>query len=80
MLLTNVNGLRRDPEDPDSVIALVDRTDVESVVPFARGRMKKKVLAAQEALTGGVGSVVIASSQGKDPVAHALAGFGTVFR
>ncbi|HXQ49091.1 MAG TPA: [LysW]-aminoadipate kinase [Thermoplasmata archaeon] len=80
VLLTNVSGLRRDPGDPSSVIAHVARADVGSVLPFAGGRMKKKVLAAQEALAGGVGSVVIASSQGKDPVARALAGAGTVFR
>jgi acetylglutamate/LysW-gamma-L-alpha-aminoadipate kinase len=80
VLLTNVNGLRRDPEDPNSVIAHVARADLGSAVSLAGGRMKKKVLAAQEALAGGVGSVVIASSQGRDPVARALAGSGTVFR
>jgi [amino group carrier protein]-L-2-aminoadipate/L-glutamate 6-kinase len=80
VLLTNVTGLRRDPEDPDSVIPRVDRTEVDSVLPFAEGRMRKKVLAAREAVQGGVGTVVIASSQGKDPVARALAGEGTVFQ
>jgi acetylglutamate/LysW-gamma-L-alpha-aminoadipate kinase len=80
VLLTNVTGLRRDPEDPSSVIPHVPRAEVASVLACAGGRMKKKVMAAQEALAGGVGSVVIASSQGKDPVARALAGSGTVFR
>lgn len=80
VLLTNVSGLRRVPEDPNSVIGRVGRSDLGAVLPFAGGRMKKKVLAAQEALAGGVGSVVIASSRGKDPVARALAGAGTVFQ
>jgi [amino group carrier protein]-L-2-aminoadipate 6-kinase len=79
VLLTNVSGVRRDPGDSGSVIARVARGEVDSVLPFAAGRMKKKVLAAREALAGGVGSVVIASSQGRDPVARALAGSGTVF-
>jgi acetylglutamate/LysW-gamma-L-alpha-aminoadipate kinase len=80
VLLTNVNGLRRDANDPTSLIAHVPRAEIADVIPFAAGRMKKKVLAAQGALAGGVGSVVIASSQGPEPVARALAGGGTVFR
>jgi [amino group carrier protein]-L-2-aminoadipate 6-kinase len=79
VLLTNVNGLRRDPADPSSVIARVARTEVDSLLPLAAGRMKKKVLAAQTALVGGVGTVAIASSAGPDPVARALGGSGTVF-
>jgi [amino group carrier protein]-L-2-aminoadipate/L-glutamate 6-kinase len=80
LLLTNVSGLRREPGDPSSVIPRVARAEVNTVLPFAGGRMKKKVLAAQEALAGGVGSVIIASSQGPDPIGRALAGAGTVFR
>jgi acetylglutamate/LysW-gamma-L-alpha-aminoadipate kinase len=79
VLLTNVSGVRRDPDDPGTVIARVPRAEIEAVLAFAAGRMKKKVLAAREALAGGVGSVVIASSHGPDPIAHALAGAGTVF-
>jgi acetylglutamate/LysW-gamma-L-alpha-aminoadipate kinase len=79
VLLTNVAGVRRDPEVPESVIARVPRADFDSVLAVAGGRMKKKVLAAKVALEGGVGTVVIASSQGPDPVAAALAGAGTVF-
>jgi acetylglutamate/LysW-gamma-L-alpha-aminoadipate kinase len=79
VLLTNVTGVRRDPEDPGSVIARVPRAGFDSVLAVAGGRMKKKVLAAREALAGGVPSVVIASSQVPDPVAAALSGGGTVF-
>ncbi|MCI4372528.1 MAG: [LysW]-aminoadipate kinase [Thermoplasmata archaeon] len=80
VLLTNVNGVRRVPEDPGSVLERVGRDDIASVLPLAAGRMRKKVLAAQEALAGGVGSVTISSSRGRDPVARALAGSGTVFQ
>ncbi|MCI4373512.1 MAG: uridylate kinase, partial [Thermoplasmata archaeon] len=69
-----------DPEDPASLISRVARTEIDTVLSCAGGRMKKKVLAARDALTGGVASVVIASSQGKDPVARALSGGGTVFQ
>ncbi len=80
LLLTNVPGLLRDPSDPSTLIREVDRASVEEVLPLAGGRMRKKVLAAQDALRGGVGRVVIASSQGATPVGRALAGEGTVFR
>ena len=42
--------------------------------------MRKKVLAAEEALEAGVEQVVIASSNAASPVTDALAGQGTVFR
>jgi [amino group carrier protein]-L-2-aminoadipate 6-kinase len=80
LLLTNVPGLLRDPKDLASVIREVDRASVEEVLPLAAGRMRKKVLAAQDALRGGVPRVVIASSSGPSPVARALDGEGTVFR
>jgi [amino group carrier protein]-L-2-aminoadipate 6-kinase len=80
VLLTNVAGLLRDPGDPASRIAVVQRTEFESVLPLARGRMRKKVLAVREALDGGVPQVVIGPSAGATPIAAARAGGGTVFR
>ena len=79
LLLTNVEGLRRDPADPATLLTAVDRQAIDEVLPLAAGRMRKKVLAAQEALRGGVRRVVISSSQGPEPVGRALAGAGTVF-
>jgi [amino group carrier protein]-L-2-aminoadipate 6-kinase len=80
VLLTNVPGLLRDRRDPTTRIPEVARDGVEAVLPFAEGRMRKKVLAAQEAIRGGVGRVVIAASDRSQPVAAALAGEGTTFR
>ncbi len=80
VLLTNVPGLLREPADPSTIVREVDRASLDEVLPLAAGRMRKKVLAAQEALRGGVRRVVIASSQGPSPVARALDGGGTVFR
>ncbi|HTW39701.1 MAG TPA: [LysW]-aminoadipate kinase [Thermoplasmata archaeon] len=79
VLLTNVPGLLRDRADASTVIRSVGRNEVDAVLPFAAGRMRKKVLAAQSALAAGVPRVVIGSSQGERPVARALAGEGTVF-
>jgi len=78
LLLTNVVGVLRDRNDPASRIDSVSRDAVDSMMPYAEGRMRKKILAAREAAAGGVGRIVIASSMVPEPVEHALAGHGTV--
>ncbi len=80
VLFTNVPGLLREPSDPSSLIPEVPRDQLAHFMNFAYGRMKKKLIAAKEALEGGVGRVVIASSQASDPVERALEGMGTVIR
>jgi [amino group carrier protein]-L-2-aminoadipate 6-kinase len=79
VLLTNVPGLLRDRADPGSLVRAVPRAEAPSAVELAAGRMRKKVLAAREALEAGVGRVVIGPSAVEEPVRRALAGEGTVF-
>jgi [amino group carrier protein]-L-2-aminoadipate 6-kinase len=79
VLLTNVPGLLRDPDDPGSLIPRVGPHEYETLQALARGRMRKKFLAAGEARRGGVATVVIASSRTAAPVTEALQGKGTVF-
>ena len=79
LLLSNVPGVLRDPADPTSVITTADGGAIEQVRRAAVGRMKNKVLAAEEALTGGVARVVIGSAKGESAIARARAGAGTVF-
>lgn len=74
VILTNVPGLLRDVADPASLVREASIDDAEAL---AEGRMKKKVMAAREALGGGVGRVVIASGGVDGPVARALGGEGT---
>ncbi|MEM0129074.1 MAG: [LysW]-aminoadipate kinase [Thermoplasmata archaeon] len=78
VLLTNVGGLRRDPEDPASLVARIDGTNREEALGWAQGRMHKKLRAALEARAAGVPTVVVAASKGERPVARALGGEGTV--
>ncbi|MFZ1023331.1 MAG: [LysW]-aminoadipate kinase [Thermoplasmata archaeon] len=78
VLLTNVPGLLEDPENSDAVIPLVTEARFASYLEIAHGRMKKKLLAAEEAARNGVARVVIGSSRGAQPIARALAGRGTV--
>ena len=78
VLLTNVPGLLRDPADPASRIPHLSVSEADSALDYAKGRMRKKLLAAREAVEGGVGRAVIAPSARADPVGRALAGDGTV--
>jgi acetylglutamate/LysW-gamma-L-alpha-aminoadipate kinase len=79
LLLSNVPGLLRDHTDAGSLIESVDADGIEIARDAAKGRMKNKVLAAEEAITGGVSRVVIGSAGGEHPIANARAGRGTTF-
>ncbi len=79
LLLSNVPGLLRDHTDAGSLIESVDAEGIEIAREAAKGRMKNKVLAAEEAITGGVSRVVIGSAGGEHPIANARAGRGTTF-
>lgn len=79
VFLTNVPGILRDPADAVTLVPHIPRSEVHTyVVRYAQGRMKKKLLAAGEALAAGVERVVIADGRGEGPVQRALAGQGTV--
>jgi acetylglutamate/LysW-gamma-L-alpha-aminoadipate kinase len=47
---------------------------------MAQGRMKKKILGAEEALQGVVGKVIIADGRVEKPISNALNGNGTVIQ
>jgi [amino group carrier protein]-L-2-aminoadipate 6-kinase len=78
ILLTAVPGLLRAFPDENSLIRTLPRARIDEALEMAQGRMKKKVLGAQEALSGGVSRVVIADGRIDNPITAALAGFGTV--
>ena len=68
LILTNVPGLLRDPSDPTSLVTEITLDEAEKL---AQGRMKKKILAAREALEAGVEEVVIRSATG-DPTVRTV--------
>ncbi|HYY55247.1 MAG TPA: [LysW]-aminoadipate kinase [Candidatus Dormibacteraeota bacterium] len=75
VILTNVAGLLRDVDDAESVVREASVAEAEAL---AQGRMKKKAMAAREALAGGVGRVRIASARVERPLRRALEGEGTL--
>jgi acetylglutamate/LysW-gamma-L-alpha-aminoadipate kinase len=79
VILSNVRGLYRNFPDEDSFVANVPRSQLDDAMAWAQGRMKRKVLGAQEALDGGVTRVTIADGRVANPVQAALRGEGTVF-
>ncbi|WP_298820365.1 [LysW]-aminoadipate kinase [Chloroflexus sp.] len=77
VLLSNVPGLLRNFPDEASLISHIPRADLESYLDYAAGRMKKKLLGAQEALAGGVQRVILADARVPASISQALAGGGT---
>ena len=78
LLLTAVPGLMQNFPDKNSLIPKIPAAQLGTALEYAQGRMKKKILGAQEALAGGVGRVVIADGRVEKPIANALQGNGTV--
>jgi acetylglutamate/LysW-gamma-L-alpha-aminoadipate kinase len=78
VILSNVPGLLRDPEDPSSLITRVKRDEIDKFIQtYAQGRMKKKLLAAKEALQGGVQQVLLGGARTPAPLTQTLQGAGT---
>lgn len=78
VILSNVPGLLERLDDESSLIRHVPPADLALAEGRAAGRMRKKILAAREALERGVSRVILADSRASSPVRRALAGEGTV--
>jgi acetylglutamate/LysW-gamma-L-alpha-aminoadipate kinase len=74
VILSNVPGLLRDVNDPASLISSFNLTELSHYKPFAHGRMKKKLLAAQTAQTH---RVILSDARIDQPLSAALNGAGT---
>lgn len=79
LILSNVRGLYSNFPDESSFVSEVPRTELDTALDWAEGRMKRKVLGAQEALEGGVSRVIIGDGRVTNPATQALAGEGTIF-
>ncbi|NPA07146.1 MAG: [LysW]-aminoadipate kinase [Chloroflexi bacterium] len=80
LLLTAAPGLLRAFPDERTLIRRMSMAELDQAMEYAKNRMKKKVLAAREALEGGVGRVIIADGRVAEPVRRALAGHGTLIQ
>jgi acetylglutamate/LysW-gamma-L-alpha-aminoadipate kinase len=80
ILLTAVPGLMKNFPDESTLIRKLPPSQLPEALEAAQGRMKKKVLGAEEALNGGVKRVVIADGRVQNPISIAVAGEGTVIQ
>lgn len=79
VILSNVRGLYRQFGDENSFVQQVQARELDQALSWAEGRMKRKVIGAQEAINGGVRRVIIADGRIEQPISAALNGQGTVF-
>ena len=79
VILSNVAGLYRRFPDASTIVDHVTLAQIDGALDWAQGRMKRKVLAAREALSQGVERVIIADGRVSNPVSRALDGTGTRF-
>jgi [amino group carrier protein]-L-2-aminoadipate 6-kinase len=79
IILSNVRGLYRQYPDESTLIHNIPSTELNYALSLAQGRMKRKVIAAQEALQSGVNRVMIGDGRSVNPLQNLLNGMGTVF-
>lgn len=78
VLLTDVTGVYADPEDPATRIDRVETPAAfAELTEAAGGFMRRKVMAAEEALSRGATRVVVATANADAPITAALDGDGT---
>ena len=78
VVLTDVEGVYADPDDPSTLIESVTTPEeFDGLKDAADGFMRKKVMAAEEALHAGAPTVVVASANADAPITAALDGGGT---
>ncbi|HLL64406.1 MAG TPA: [LysW]-aminoadipate kinase [Micromonosporaceae bacterium] len=80
ILLTGAPGVQENPKDENTVLSVVEVAREGPPPKWAKGGMALKLVAAREALLGGVRRVVVADGRGEKPVTEALDGAGTRVR
>lgn len=78
ILLTAAPGLMEKFPDESTVLPRLRKERLSEALEMAQGRMKKKILGAEEALQGGVHRVIIADGRIAQPISKALQGQGTL--
>jgi acetylglutamate/LysW-gamma-L-alpha-aminoadipate kinase len=71
-------GLLKDINKPESVIKHVEAEKIDDYLPFAQGRMKKKILGVKKAFELDVETIYWGDGRIEHPVFQALDGQGTV--
>lgn len=79
--LSDVPGLLRDPEDRGSLIQeIAGEAGWQEALTVGKGRMRRKVEGARDAVAAGIPLVVFRDASAPEPVSSAIRGEGTHFR
>lgn len=78
IILSNVPGLLKDMTNESSLIEDIPFSEMDNYIEYAKGRMKKKILGAAEAIRQGVKEVIFADGRIDKPIRGALIGRGTL--
>lgn len=71
-------GFLKDVNDVTSVIPNIDKNDLKTMLQYAQGRMKKKLLGAQKAFELSVQKIYFGDGRIERPVTAAISGKGTI--
>lgn len=77
VILSNVPGLMKNIDEPDSLIKTGHLADWEILEHYAKGNMKRKLVACREGLEAGIPKVFLADGRADAPIARALEGEAT---
>lgn len=80
VILFEAKGLYKDFNDQSTLIAKVNRSELDELIATLSGRIKKKLLGVKEAFELGVQKVYFGDSRCDNPISSALAGEGTVIQ
>jgi acetylglutamate/LysW-gamma-L-alpha-aminoadipate kinase len=78
ILFTDVDGYFRN--FPEGFAPTLKLSELDGCIKIAKAGMKRKLLAAKEALENGVGEVILANGSVDSPVSNALSGRRTLVR
>lgn len=77
--LLEAPGLLKDPNNSNSIIMTVKKTDLDHIEKqYTQGRMKRKMLAVRQAFDYGVKKVIFADGRVDQPIQKALKDKGTI--
>lgn len=77
IFLIEAPGILKDINDENSIIAKVNKENLEQILSGVTGRMKRKILECIKLIDSGIEEIIIADGRIENPISSALKGGGT---
>ena len=78
IILFEAPGLLKNYKDESTMIKHIPKEKIDDYLPYAQGRMKKKVLGAKKAFENGVTKIYWGDGRIAQPITRLLKGEGTI--